>query len=109
MDEQYDAIVLGTGLTECIISGLLSVAGKKARCAGRCGRLHEGAAGRVTSRRVCALSGATTGYGSARGRVFRCLASRDAVNGTVAALRAAARLRLRLCVSLLALRVLSFL
>ena len=31
MDEQYDAIVLGTGLTECIISGLLSVAGKKAR------------------------------------------------------------------------------
>ena len=31
MDEQYDVIVLGTGLTECIISGLLSVAGKKAR------------------------------------------------------------------------------
>jgi hypothetical protein len=31
MDEQYDAIVLGTGLTECIISGLLSVAGMKAR------------------------------------------------------------------------------
>ena len=24
MDEQYDAIVLGTGLKECIISGLLS-------------------------------------------------------------------------------------
>lgn len=24
MDEEYDAIVLGTGLKECIISGLLS-------------------------------------------------------------------------------------
>ena len=31
MDEEYDVIVLGTGLTECIISGLLSVSGKKAR------------------------------------------------------------------------------
>jgi Rab GDP dissociation inhibitor len=29
MDEQYDAIVLGTGLKECIISGLLSVNGYK--------------------------------------------------------------------------------
>ncbi|KAL7417646.1 GDP dissociation inhibitor [Mrakia frigida] len=29
MDEEYDVIVLGTGLTECILSGLLSVAGKK--------------------------------------------------------------------------------
>ena len=29
MDEEYDAIVLGTGLTECIISGLLSVDGYK--------------------------------------------------------------------------------
>jgi len=29
MDEEYDVIVLGTGLTECIISGLLSVNGKK--------------------------------------------------------------------------------
>ncbi|KAJ3033567.1 Rab GDP dissociation inhibitor alpha [Rhizophlyctis rosea] len=29
MDEQYDVIVLGTGLTECILSGLLSVDGKK--------------------------------------------------------------------------------
>lgn len=31
MDEEYDAIVLGTGLKECIISGLLSVAGMKVR------------------------------------------------------------------------------
>ena len=31
MDETYDAIVLGTGLKECIISGLLSVDGLKAR------------------------------------------------------------------------------
>ncbi len=29
MDESYDAIVLGTGLKECIISGLLSVDGLK--------------------------------------------------------------------------------
>ncbi|RKP10504.1 GDP dissociation inhibitor [Thamnocephalis sphaerospora] len=29
MDEQYDVIVLGTGLTECVLSGLLSVEGKK--------------------------------------------------------------------------------
>jgi Rab GDP dissociation inhibitor len=29
MDQEYDAIVLGTGLKECIISGLLSVAGMK--------------------------------------------------------------------------------
>lgn len=29
MDEKYDVIVLGTGLTECILSGLLSVEGKK--------------------------------------------------------------------------------
>lgn len=29
MDEEYDVIVLGTGITECILSGLLSVDGKK--------------------------------------------------------------------------------
>ncbi|KAI9225129.1 rab GTPase activator [Blastocladiella britannica] len=29
MNENYDVIVLGTGLTECILSGLLSVEGKK--------------------------------------------------------------------------------
>ncbi|KAJ3721547.1 rab GTPase activator [Lentinula raphanica] len=29
MDEEYDVIVLGTGLTECILSGLLSKEGKK--------------------------------------------------------------------------------
>lgn len=29
MDESYDVIVLGTGITECILSGLLSVEGKK--------------------------------------------------------------------------------
>lgn len=28
-DGEYDAIILGTGLTECIISGLLSVDGKR--------------------------------------------------------------------------------
>eukprot|EP00088_Acartia_fossae_P048980 TRINITY_DN5364_c0_g1_i1.p1 TRINITY_DN5364_c0_g1~~TRINITY_DN5364_c0_g1_i1.p1 ORF type:complete len:444 (+),score=146.67 TRINITY_DN5364_c0_g1_i1:84-1415(+) len=29
MDEEYDCVVLGTGLTECILSGMLSVSGKK--------------------------------------------------------------------------------
>jgi len=29
MEDEYDAVVLGTGLTECILSGLLSVSGKK--------------------------------------------------------------------------------
>jgi len=29
MDQEYDCIVLGTGLTECVLSGLLSVSGKK--------------------------------------------------------------------------------
>lgn len=29
MDSEYDAIVLGTGLKECILSGLLSVDGLK--------------------------------------------------------------------------------
>ena len=29
MEEEYDAVVCGTGLTECILSGLLSVAGLK--------------------------------------------------------------------------------
>ncbi|XP_068714728.1 rab GDP dissociation inhibitor alpha-like [Montipora capricornis] len=29
MDEEYDCIVLGTGLKECLLSGLLSVSGKK--------------------------------------------------------------------------------
>eukprot|EP00056_Hartaetosiga_gracilis_P019931 m.16676 g.16676 ORF g.16676 m.16676 type:complete len:447 (+) comp8037_c0_seq1:285-1625(+) len=29
MDEEYDVVVLGTGLKECILSGLMSVAGKK--------------------------------------------------------------------------------
>ncbi|EUB57627.1 Rab GDP dissociation inhibitor alpha [Echinococcus granulosus] len=29
MDEDYDIVILGTGLKECILSGLMSVAGKK--------------------------------------------------------------------------------
>ncbi|KAM8883114.1 rab GDP dissociation inhibitor beta-like [Synchiropus picturatus] len=29
MEEEYDVIVLGTGLTECILSGIMSVKGKK--------------------------------------------------------------------------------
>jgi len=29
MDEQYDAIILGTGFKECVLSGLLSVDGLK--------------------------------------------------------------------------------
>ncbi|KAJ2549004.1 Rab GDP dissociation inhibitor alpha, partial [Coemansia sp. RSA 1878] len=29
MDEEYDVIILGTGLTECMLSGILAVEGKK--------------------------------------------------------------------------------
>ncbi|KAI8318889.1 rab GTPase activator [Martensiomyces pterosporus] len=29
MDEEYDVVILGTGLTECVLSGILSVEGKK--------------------------------------------------------------------------------
>ncbi|KAJ1720537.1 Rab GDP dissociation inhibitor alpha [Coemansia erecta] len=29
MDEEYDVIILGTGLTECVLSGILAVEGKK--------------------------------------------------------------------------------
>ena len=29
MDEEYDAVILGTGLKECVLSGLLSVSEKK--------------------------------------------------------------------------------
>ena len=29
MDQEYDCVVLGTGLTECILSGMLSVSGKR--------------------------------------------------------------------------------
>lgn len=29
MDQEYDVVILGTGLTECILSGLLSISGKK--------------------------------------------------------------------------------
>ena len=39
MDEAYDAIVLGTGLKECIISGLLSVDGLKVTDDPTAGRL----------------------------------------------------------------------
>ena len=29
MNQEYDCVVLGTGLTECILSGMLSVSGKR--------------------------------------------------------------------------------
>lgn len=29
MDDKYDVIILGTGLKECVLAGLLGVAGKK--------------------------------------------------------------------------------
>ncbi len=29
MDEKYDAVILGTGVSECVLSALLSVEGKK--------------------------------------------------------------------------------
>ena len=36
-DGKYDVIICGTGLKECILSGLLSVKGKKVR---PCARVH---------------------------------------------------------------------
>jgi hypothetical protein len=53
-DGKYDAIILGTGLKECILSGLLSVKGKKVRregegrvrmCRGRTTHMGEAAEG----------------------------------------------------------------
>lgn len=29
MDDEYDVVILGTGLKECVLSGLMSVNGKK--------------------------------------------------------------------------------
>lgn len=43
-DGKYDAIILGTGLKECILSGLLSVKGKKVRGRGGPGRRSPRAA-----------------------------------------------------------------
>jgi hypothetical protein len=50
MDEEYDVIVLGTGLKECILSGLLSVDGLKVSApgippheCGPCSRLRSAA------------------------------------------------------------------
>ena len=68
MDETYDAIVLGTGLKECILSGLLSCDGLKVRGRGSerdGGRLERrGASGRgrsallsLSSCAVCARQG----------------------------------------------------
>ena len=31
MDQEYDAIIVGTGLKECLLAGLLSVDGMKVR------------------------------------------------------------------------------
>jgi len=44
MDEiapEYDVVVLGTGLTECVLSGVLSVKGKKVvSMASRCSDIY---------------------------------------------------------------------
>lgn len=66
MDETYDAIVLGTGLKECIISGLLSVDGLKVRISVGCllfaftGRASAELIFRAMLRRYCMLIGTTT-------------------------------------------------
>uniref|UniRef100_A0A8C5QGL1 Rab GDP dissociation inhibitor n=1 Tax=Leptobrachium leishanense TaxID=445787 RepID=A0A8C5QGL1_9ANUR len=42
MNEEYDVIVLGTGLTQCILSDIMSVNGKKVYLeTGRCLQLHQ--------------------------------------------------------------------
>lgn len=38
---EYDVVVLGTGLTECILSGVLSVKGSKVLHMDRCVSCHE--------------------------------------------------------------------
>lgn len=35
-DGKYDAIILGTGLKECIVAGLLATEGKKVWCVESC-------------------------------------------------------------------------
>jgi|TARA_B110000208_G_C11655489_1_gene389630 hypothetical protein len=37
-DGEYDAVILGTGLTECLLAGLLSKKGKRVLCLDRCAR-----------------------------------------------------------------------
>jgi hypothetical protein len=63
MNEEYDAIVLGTGLKECILSGLLSVNGLKVRAAFRSGAAsHAPARSRLTgliTRRCCTWTATT--------------------------------------------------
>lgn len=53
MDEEYDAIVLGTGLKECIISGLLSVDGLKVGAGPVAASEHGSRSPRQCSRRDC--------------------------------------------------------
>ena len=65
---RYDAIVCGTGLTECMLSGLLSVAGKRVlhvdrnpyRCKRRFGYTHfsSSAGASLTSGSGCYLADA---------------------------------------------------
>ena len=61
MNEEYDAIVLGTGLKECIISGLLSVDKKKAGTSNSAAAVHFAAASQLFAvpndlRLTCATS-----------------------------------------------------
>lgn len=58
MDEAYDAIVLGTGLKECIISGLLSVDGLKVSDDPTAGRLPGPPSALSSLRRPGCLAGA---------------------------------------------------
>lgn len=55
MDQEYDAIVLGTGLKECILSGLLSVSGKKV-CTSRLARARSTASACTTIILLCRCS-----------------------------------------------------
>jgi hypothetical protein len=59
MDEEYDAIVLGTGLKECIISGLLSVDGLKVSDGPTAGRLPGPPSSLGSRRRPGCLAGAS--------------------------------------------------
>jgi len=69
MDDEYDAIILGTGLKECVLSGLLSVAGKKVLhmdrnnyYGGACASMYLGQLFEHFGKKDCDISG----YGKSR-------------------------------------------
>jgi RAB protein geranylgeranyltransferase component A len=69
MDEEYDVIVLGTGLKECILSGLLSVDGLKVLHMDR----NDYYGGDSTSLNLNQVSNSNELNLNSRGFIFACL------------------------------------